>query len=549
MAHAGGFHGPKCWALTTLAGVLLGLLVAVLVPANWDAKQHDANSPALLLDAPATPDHHAAPASLPHVLEILPDGTRRPLHTPAQPSDAEHADNAHSSHEPARKPVIPLFLLAPFGLLLLSIALMPFISAKFWHAHYPDFAFFLAGFVAAYMLWAYADYGQYKMSHVAVEYYQFMALVVGLYIVSGAIVIDVSAKGRPLANTLLLAVGAVIANIVGTTGASMLLIRPFMRINEGRLRPIHIVYFIFIVSNCGGCLTPIGDPPLYLGFMRGVPFFWTTTHLWKEWLFVCGLLLACFYVADKRIPPAPITQSPTPPDRARRLVSVTGTNGMLGLIVVVGAVFLDPLLARFAGYHGVPVGPALQIVAALAVYLITDRTLYERNRFTFEPAKEVGFLFVGIFCTMAPALAYLAANGAKLGLESPTQYFFFTGFLSAALDNAPTYLTFLQLAFSTIGLEVQPQTVLQFINRSYLIDPGAPNELLVHGPTLLAAISLGAVFFGAGTYIGNGPNFMVKSIAEASGVRMPSFLGYLKYSALILVPVLVAAWALFIRGH
>lgn len=546
MAHAGGFHGPRCWALSALCGVLLGVLVAVFVPAEWEEKGA-ASGPVT-----SAVEGEAAVGGMPHVLEILPDGTRRALHGASVEEGHEEGEDPHVSHEPARKPVIPMFLLAPFGLLLLSIALMPFISAKFWHAHYPDFAFLLGGFVAAYMLWAYGGYGQYKMSHVAIEYYQFMALVVGLYIVSGAIVIDVGAKGRPLVNTLLLGVGAVIANVVGTTGASMLLIRPFMRINHGRLRPIHIVFFIFIVSNCGGCLTPIGDPPLYLGFMRGVPFFWTTFHLWKEWLFVCGLLLACFYVIDSRIPRAEPVVAPADAATAqgsRRVVSITGTNGMLGLAVVVGAVFLDPLLARYAGYHGVPVGPALQIITALVVYLITDRELYTRNRFTFEPAKEVGFLFVGIFCTMAPALAYLAANGSKLGLESPTQYFFFTGFLSAALDNAPTYLTFLQLAFSTIGLEVQPQTVLQFIERSYLIDPGTPRELLVHGPTLLAAISLGAVFFGAGTYIGNGPNFMVKSIAEASGVRMPSFLGYLKYSALILIPVLVAAWALFIRAH
>lgn len=532
MAHAGGFQGPKCWALSALAGVLLGILVAAFVPVKWAEKG-------------------ASSADKPHVLEVLPDGTRRDLHAAATPEDGAH-EPAAASHEPSKKPVIPIFLLAPFALLLLSIALMPFISAKFWHAHYPDFAFLLGGFVAAFMLFDYGEYGLYKMSHVAVEYYQFMALVVGLYIVSGAIVIDVNAKGRPLANTLLLAVGAVIANIVGTTGASMLLIRPFMRINHGRLKPVHIVFFIFIVSNCGGCLTPIGDPPLYLGFMRGVPFFWTLSHLWVEWAFVCGLLLACFYVVDARIPPAPFSPdaepqaSDAPP---RRLVSITGANGIVGLTIVVGAVFIDPLLARFAGYHGLPIGPAIQILTALAIFILTDRALYERNRFTFEPAKEVGFLFIGIFCTMAPALSYLAANGAKLGLETPTQFYFFTGFLSAALDNAPTYLTFLQLSFSTIGIDLNPQTILHFIERSYIIDPATPEEVTVSGPALLAAISLGAVFFGAGTYIGNGPNFMVKSIAEASGVRMPSFLGYLKYSVAILLPVLFAAWFVFLRAQ
>jgi Na+/H+ antiporter NhaD/arsenite permease-like protein len=206
--------------------------------------------------------------------------------------------------------VIPLWLVAPFALLLASIALMPFVSARIWHRHFPDFAFVLGATVAGYYLLAFRapdahshglGYGAYTMLHTLIEYYAFIALVGGLYVVSGGILIEVRprAGATAAANTAILAVGAVIANVVGTTGASMLLIRPFLRLNQGRLRPIHVVFCIFLVSNCGGCLTPIGDPPLYLGYLKGVPFFWVLEHLWYDWAFVVGLLLAGFYVADR----------------------------------------------------------------------------------------------------------------------------------------------------------------------------------------------------------------------------------------------------------
>lgn len=493
------FHGPKAWLAAALVGLLAGLAVGALAPAP-----------------------------------------------------AAHAGAAHALS-------VPLYLIAPFAALLLAIALMPFINAHWWHDHYPDVAFFLGALVAGVCLGGYGADGRHALVHALIEYYQFIALVFGLYAVSGAVVVNVESRGKPLVNTILLAVGAVIANLIGTTGASMLLIRPFLRINAGRVRPYHVVFFIFIVSNCGGCLTPIGDPPLYLGFLRGVPFFWTLTHLWQEWAFVNIALLAIFFAFDsivgrsagKALPTISVTPAGPVTELTRRSgfpFSISGRLGLVGLLIVVGAVFLDPFLHARFGYSGLPLGPIVQVCVGLACRRLADRSLYERNHFTWAPVKEVACLFVGIFVTMVPALAYLAQHGGDLPLRTPGQYYFATGVLSAALDNAPTYLTFLQLGFAKLNLTLDAPTLKHFADNVYIAFEGTPKELEVHGAVYLAAVSLGAVFFGAMTYIGNGPNFMVKSIAESAGVKMPSFLGYLKYSVPILGPVLALVWALFIRG-
>ncbi|MCQ3941296.1 MAG: sodium:proton antiporter [cyanobacterium CYA1] len=457
-----------------------------------------------------------------------------------QANHADDGEHAHDDHGPA--PTIPLWLCAPFAFLLLSIALMPFINERFWHKHFPDFAFGLAGITIAYYLLGYGSgeyhhglsYGQYVMLHTGVEYYAFIALIGGLYVASGGVLIDVRGRGRPAVNTALLAVGAVLANVMGTTGASVLLIRPFMRINKGRLRPIHVVMFIFIVSNCGGCLTPIGDPPLYLGFLKGVPFSWTLLHLWPMWLACCGALLAIFFAIDTW---HDRKQTATNPDAVPAAdeplrVRLTGTSGMVCLGLIIAGVFIDPMLKGLFGVEGVPVGPTFQILVATAAYFLANREIHLANEFTFFPVKEVGLLFVGIFATMAPALGYLAAHGHALGLTSPTAFYFGTGSLSAVLDNAPTYLNFLQVAFG--NTPINEGTVAAFLGGS-------------EGVHLLTAISLGAVFFGAMTYIGNGPNFMVRAIAEASGLRMPSFFGYSARAALILLPVLAVMWFVFIR--
>ncbi|HEV7784010.1 MAG TPA: sodium:proton antiporter, partial [Thermoanaerobaculia bacterium] len=372
-----------------------------------------------------------------------------------------------------------------------------------------------------------------------------------LYVVAGGILVDVRARATPLNNTLLLAAGAILANIVGTTGASMLLIRPFMSMNSSdrdqRLRPYHILFFIFIVSNCGGCLTPIGDPPLYLGYLKGVPFSWTLTHLWPMWLLVNSTLLAVFFLLDtraaRRDPPASIIHGDAP----RRGMRIAGAWGVASLVLIVACVFVDPLLKQQWGIQHLPIGAALQILIAAAAYFLTPRHIHAANQFTFAPAKEVGILFAGIFATMMPALAYLDQHAPALGLTTPTQFYFATGVLSAALDNAPTYLSFLQIASSVLGLQLTPADLDRLIHDSFLvIHPDGSRSDFV-GQVMLEAISLGAVFFGAATYIGNGPNFMVKAIAEGRGVKMPSFLGYLLFAAAVLGPVLALNWLVFIR--
>ncbi len=473
--HRKEFEGPRCWALSTLAGALLGWLLTLAAPAVYAG------------------DH----------------------------------------------PQVPVWLVAPFAALLLSIALMPFISVHFWHHHFPDVSFFLGAVVTTYYLIAFGrvdasghSYGGHTLLHTALEYYSFIALIGSLYVASGGIVIDTRGTATPMFNTVLLAAGAIICNIVGTTGASVLLIRPFIRSNAGRIRPLHVVFFIFIVSNCGGTLTPIGDPPLFLGYIKGVPFAWTLINLWKPWLLVVATLLGVFYLYDRRVGlPAPA--APRPAGDGARGLRIRGAGACVALALIVGAVFLDPFLSRGLGMTlTVPVGPLVQILVAGIAFWVAPKAYHEANGFSLFPVKEVGLLFVGIFLTMMPALAYLSHHAPGWGISSPTAYFFLTGSLSAGLDNAPTYLSFLQMAFG--DTPINRETIAEFLMRP-------------DGPRTLEAISLGAVFFGAATYIGNGPNFMVRSIAEASGVKMPSFFGYIGWAGLILLPVLVLAWALFVR--
>lgn len=580
--HPHGFHGPKCWIVSTIAGVILGVLAAWLIPLSGPASSHATSDTRVRETLPSGEQ-----------FERLTSGDVIPwLDTPALPSDASsHADPADPAHPPDpahaaphahhAAPPIPLWLCAPFGLLLASIALMPFVNARFWSRHFPDFAFFLGSAVAAFYLAAFGDYGSHAVLHAAIEYYAFIALVGGLFVVAGGVQVDVNARATPLANTLLLAFGAVLANIVGTTGASMLLIRPFMRMNAGRLVPLHIVMFIFIVSNCGGCLTPIGDPPLYLGFLKGVPFEWTLIQLWPMWLMCVGLLLALFFLIDWRIAarspalPVPLAaavadadaaiahpeyarrpqesrySTADPASRVRSIsigpVRIAGLPALVFLALMVGGVFIDPLLKSYAGIEGYPIGATFQVLIAIAAYFTASRSIHEANAFNFHPVQEVGFLFVGIFLTMVPALGYLAANAGQLGLESPTQFYFFTGALSAVLDNAPTYLNFLQSALGVLHLPLDAEGLARFITNTYDVIHYDGSMAHFQGQTLLVAISLAAVFFGAMTYIGNGPNFMVKAISESAGVKMPSFFAYLGLACLILLPVLIATWIVFIR--
>jgi Na+/H+ antiporter NhaD/arsenite permease-like protein len=345
------------------------------------------------------------------------------------------------------------------------------------------------------------------------EYVSFIILLAALYVVSGGVILRGDLVATPLTNTGFLAVGAVLASVVGTTGASMLLIRPLLQTNRERARVKHtVIFFIFIVSNVGGMLTPLGDPPLFLGYLQGVPFTWTF-RLWPPWLLMVGILLLVYFVWDStqyaRERPEAIRR-----DRARvvPLRAHGGLNALWLASIVLAVAFLRE--------------PAREVVmlALMAISLWrTPRDIRRANGFTASPILEVAVLFFGIFLTMIPALELLRARGHELGVRQPWQFFWATGALSSFLDNAPTYLAFLALGQ---GL-------------------GLPADVVGVPRAILAAISVGAVAMGANTYIGNGPNFMVKSIAEEAGVKMPSFFGYMLYSGLVLVPLFVAVTVLF----
>jgi Na+/H+ antiporter NhaD/arsenite permease-like protein len=430
---------------------------------------------------------------------------------------------------------IPAWLLAPFAGLLLLIAAMPLTPPRikhFWEKAYPFVSLALGGLVAAYYFLN-VPAGGAVIAHTLHEYFSFIALIGSLFVISGGIHIKVPGGATPIANVAFLAFGAVIANVIGTTGASMVLIRPWIRMNQIRIGAFHVVFFIFVVSNIGGALTPIGDPPLFLGYLRGVPFFWLVERVLMPWLATLGALLLAFYFFDRRS----FRQLPHQAQGERTGLTgawqLDGAGNLLLLLVAVGAVFLP---ARFFLREIALIG------AAAISFFTTNKTVHTENAFTFEPIKEVAWLFIGIFLTMMPALGYLAAHGPELGVARPLHYYFATGGLSAVLDNAPTYVSFLQLAEAT-ARELSPAAFAAAGN-----DPvQAVRVLLVTQPGFVIAISLGAVFFGAMTYIGNGPNFMVKSIAQDSGVPCPTFFGFLfKYSLPILLPILVLVGLLFL---
>lgn len=411
------------------------------------------------------------------------------------------------------------WMIAPFVLLLLAIALMPFLQPPWWEKNYPKVAAALGAVGIFYYL---VVLGQpARVAEVAHEYLSFVALIGSLFIVAGGIHIRVRGGATPWRNTAFLALGAVLANIIGTTGASMLLIRPWMRMNQYRITAFHVVFFIFLVGNVGGALTPIGDPPLFLGYLKGVPFFWTAQNLWLPWLFTTGALLAIFWVLDVRnfrSAPEIVRELQT----VHRRFRISGKRNFWFLALILAGVFLPA-----------PWSEVGMVVAAAASLYATPWRTHARNRFNFEPVKEVAWLFFGIFATMIPALDYLQLHSEALGVSTPRQFYAATGLLSAVLDNAPTYLTFLAAALGQKGM--------------YLGDPsGVAAFATAHAP-FLSAISLGAVFFGAATYIGNGPNFMVRAITARAKVRTPSFFGYIfQYSLPILLPVLALAGWLFL---
>lgn len=434
----------------------------------------------------------------------------------------------------------------PFAGVLLSIALMPLLAPMFWHHHFGKVAaaWGLAFLVPFALTFGFPAAGAAVVHAALAEYIPFIVLLTALFTVAGGIFVKGNLHGSPGLNTGLLAIGALLASFMGTTGASMLLIRPLIRANDNRKHQVHVVvFFIFIVSNAGGALTPLGDPPLFLGFLKGVDFFWTVTHLWGQTLFMVGSLLALFYVIDwflyhRREEVRPV--DPTPD--TTRLGFEGGVNfallvGVVALVLLSG-LWKSPVAFNIAGTEvGLPgiVRDVGLIVITLMSLGITPKSAHEGNQFGWGPMLEVAKLFAAIFLTIIPVIAMLKAGvegpfGAIVravtradGTPDPAMYFWATGALSSFLDNAPTYLVF----FNTAG--------------------GDPAVLMTTLATTLVAVSAGAVFMGANTYIGNAPNLMVKAIAEDRGVKMPSFFGYMVWSCGILLPLFaVMTWIWFV---
>jgi Na+/H+ antiporter NhaD/arsenite permease-like protein len=441
--------------------------------------------------------------------------------------------------------VLSLYLGIPFVGILLSIALFPLLAPGFWHHHFGKISAFWALALAVPFLILYGGGAFLEIVHIYMaDYVPFIILLWSLYTVAGGILVTGSLSGTPLVNVVLLIIGTVIASWVGTTGAAMLLVRPFLRANSWRKRRTHqVVFFIFLVCNIGGALTPLGDPPLFLGFLHGVPFFWTL-NLIKPMLFVSVILLVVFFLLDtyyyrkEKAPPPNSAQGAT--------LRIEGWHNLVFFGGIVGAVLASGLLhmgeVTILTVHR-PVADLVRDGALILMGLLSLRTtrlsIRERNEFTWFPILEVAYLFAGIFLTMIPVLDILKAGAdghlAFLirAVKEPSHYFWITGSLSSFLDNAPTYLVFLNTALGTFSPGAGEREAIHALIRNHAI--------------YLEAVAVGAVFMGANSYIGNAPNFMVRSIAEEVGVRMPSFFGYiLKYSLAILVPCfIVVTWVFF----
>jgi Na+/H+ antiporter NhaD/arsenite permease-like protein len=403
----------------------------------------------------------------------------------------------------------------------------------FWVRHFGKVSLLFGLPVAAYFLFRAPG----ELLHLAMEYVSFLVLLAALFIVSGGILLRGTMRATPAGNCAFLAVGAVLANLLGTTGASMLLVRPLLRANAGRRQAAHVlIFFIFVVANIGGALSAIGDPPLFLGYLKGVPFFWMLFHVGPVWLLVCGAVIGIFYLVDRRAFAleriAEEAEGGGGSDAGAASASVAASPAGAASASGKGATGFSaegkiniPLLGAVIASAFLPTPwREIGMAAAAAVSVrMTPASVREENGFTYYPIEEVAILFAGIFATMLPAMLILKARGAELGVTDPSHFFWATGVLSSFLDNAPTYLVFFSLAQGLGGTELVAGVAAPY----------------------LAAISAGAVFMGANTYIGNAPNFMVKAIAEESGVRMPSFLGYMAWSCGVLLPVFGVATLIF----
>lgn len=416
-----------------------------------------------------------------------------------------------------------LLWVLPFVMLLAGIAVLPLMAKHWWEKNF----IFVSTAASLLVVFRYIFLlnNTQPLVYTGLEYFSFIVLIGSLFVVSGGIHINVKGEATPGVNSLFLLVGAILANFLGTTGASMVLIRPWIRMNKYRLSAHHIVFFIFIISNVGGGLTPIGDPPLFLGFLEGVPFFWVLKNVWPIWLLVVVALVGIFLIIDTlnfQRAPVNIRKKET----AHEEWKFNGMPNLIFLAMIIGAVFVDhPRFLR----------EGAMILAAILSYCTTPKAVHESNDFNFGPIKEVAILFAGIFMTMIPALAWLEKHAAQLGINSPGQFFWGSGVLSSVLDNAPTYLNFLSAAKGLPGAGV--------------VTHGNFSAFLLNKADYIRAISVGSVFFGAVTYIGNGPNFLVKAIADQAKAKTPSFFGYFfRYSLPILIPIFFVVWVIFFKG-
>ena len=470
-------------------------------------------------------------------------------------ADDTHGDEGAHHGQGVDGARLPIWWVIPFVGILLSIAIFPLVLDSHFLVHHGGKMSLAWGLIFAvpYLI-AFRGEAFYDILHIyLLDYIPFIILLWGLFTVAGGILVRGTLRGTPIVNTLLLLFGTIIASWVGTTGASMLLIRPLIRANAYRKNKVHlIVFFIFLVSNIGGSLTPIGDPPLFLGFLRGVPFFWTTTALLPHMLFISVILIVLFFVIDtfmfKR------EGGVVPDDGISEPIRIEGLFNLVFLLGVIGAVLMSGtfkwgevnILGVHVYWQNIAREALIVVMGLLSLkYTPSSGELRQSNEFSWEPIEEVAKVFAGIFITIIPALAILKAgeNGALAGLigtlQQPYHYFWITGILSSFLDNAPTYLTFFNTALGKLHLT---ETVVPQILSGQLVEPQHIEFI-----KLLTAISVGAVFMGANTYIGNAPNFMVKAIAEQSGIRMPSFFGYMLWSVAILFPLFVIVTLVFLR--
>lgn len=452
--------------------------------------------------------------------------------------------------------LLPIWSIIPFVGMLLSIALFPLFKAEWWEKHQLHVAAFwsLLFLVPFTVVFGMHETIYELMETVVLDYIPFIVLLLGLFIVSGGIHIGGTIAGTTKNNVILLAIGTFLASWVGTTGAAMLLIRPVIRANLWRKNKTHIiVFFIFLVANMGGCLTPLGDPPLFLGYLRGVPFFWTMQHIWPLLIMNSAILLVVFALIDRHF----IKKESKEGEEALALeeaatervpLHIDGWHNVAFLALIIVAVILNgliPQLAMFQDANGQVIGVdvyegihlginyflqiVLILIAAFLSMKTTKKAVREANDFEWGPIAEVAKLFIGIFITMIPALALLRANGGSLGVDTPLEFFWATGALSSFLDNSPTYVVFLTTAGA---LGASGAGTLATTAGTVSID-------------ILLAISAGAVFMGANTYIGNAPNFMVKNMAESAKIKMPSFFGYMGWSGAILIPVFILDTIIF----